>query len=195
MRVEVPKSDRTKTRMERYREKMESGQSMRIPFQIVCVNFGKENNIAHCYRTAACFGAEVLHLIGNYDDSNSTLRAISGTTNKLTETIIHKSPSDFIRWCRENNVKIACLELPEDQFIKTYKLHEYKFDFSDNQKWAIIGGHETFGCSMELLKAGDVLHIETLGPAYCLNVSQAVNIAAYEFSRQYSNFLSKNRFQ
>jgi tRNA G18 (ribose-2'-O)-methylase SpoU len=78
---------------------------------------------------------------------------------------------------------MVALELPEDESIKTQKLHNYEFDL--NSRCVIIGGHETTGCDMQILRASDVVHIETLGPAYCLNVTQALNTALYEYTRQH----------
>jgi tRNA G18 (ribose-2'-O)-methylase SpoU len=171
---------RTQTRRERYDAKK---SVPRLPIDIACINFGKEPNILFSYRLAACYGASNIHVIGNSEFGTRETRARSGTTYDLTNVIFHKDPQSFIEYCRNDDIKMVALELPEDKDIITHRLHEYEFDL--NSRCVIIGGHETAGCDMQILRASDVVHIETLGPAYCLNVTQALNAALYEYTRQY----------
>lgn len=189
MRVEVPKSDRTKTRMQRYREKMESGQVKKLNVHAACVNFGNELNYAHVLRAAACYGADVVHVIGCYLGDRTALRAVSGTTQDIIETVFHKTPGDFVRYCRENNIKLLALELPDDSLgLKVVSLCDYKFNFEDNQTYAVCTGGESIGIPIEILLNADIASIPAPGKSYCLNTSQAMNVGLYEYVRQYSEW-------
>lgn len=183
---------RKQTRMERYRQKIDNGDVKVLPIQAACVNFGNENNYAMACRAATCYGANKIHLIGNYQGPRMVLRAVSGTTQDLLETIVHKSPGDFVRYCRENNIKIIALELPSDFDIVATPLDEYEFDFSGNQEYVICSGNETVGVDIEILKNADCLFIQMFGKSHCLNTSQALNVGLYEAVRQWNHYNKEN---
>lgn len=180
---------RKQTRMERYREKKSLGYKNNLPIMAGVVNFGKEVNYAQAMRAASCFGCSEVHLIGNCDIGNSKLRSISGTTHTLVPTIQHKSPVEFVEWCRFNNIKIICLELPQDCGLQAMSLNEYKFDFEHGQNYIIVSGSESSGIPLEILINGDILFIPMFGQSYCLNTACSLNIGLYEATSQYSKFI------
>lgn len=181
---------RDQTRIQRYQQKVDSGKTKTLPVQTCCINFGNEINYLEILRASACYGSEVVHLIGNYMGSSQSAKAISGTTNSMIQTAQHKTPNDFIWYCRDNGIKILALELPEDKSISVTEIYDYQFDFS--QKTVIVGGNENTGVPLEILKSAEVVFIPMPGFGYCLNVAQAVNVALYEASRQYHRYIKNN---
>lgn len=156
-----------------------------LPVEVACVNFGNEQNYLNAVRSAVCFGAEKIHLIGNCTLPNKVKRAISGTTLDFIETIQHSSPKEFLDYCLDNNVKPIALELPEDCGLSAEKINNYKFN--QDERYCLVTGHETSGVSTEILHHWntDILYIPLPGKAHCLNTSQALTVALYEFVRQY----------
>lgn len=192
MRIEVPKAERSMTRMDRYRERIASGKTKTLNVHAACINFGNELNYAHVLRAAACYGSDIVHLIGNYLGHRTALRAVSGTTQDIIETVHHQSPGDFVRYCRENNIKLVSLELPSESFgIKVQSLADYRFNFDDNQTYAVCTGGESIGIPIEILLNSDVVYIPGFGKSHCLNTSQAMNVGLYEYVRQYSEWSNK----
>lgn len=184
---------RDKTRIQRYQEKVDSGATRTLPFDLACVNFGKEPNVAYAYRTLACFGGEELHLIGSCMLDNGVIRALSGSTAKISPLNTYKNPQEFIEHCRINNIKIISFELPSESFgIEVGNFYDYEFDFSNGQKFVLTSGGESAGIPLEILLNSTVLAIPLFGKAWCLNTSQVLNIAANEFNRQYYNYLKRN---
>lgn len=183
---------REKTRMQRYQEKVQSGVTKTLPLHIGCINFGKEPNVAHAYRTAACFGAKELNLVGSCHLDHSVMRAVSGTTTGLTPLRQHANAAEFVEFSRENNLKIIALEMPEESFgLKVSNFYEYEFNFSFEQNYIIITGGESIGIMYEILKNSEILTIPCFGASYCLNTSQVLNMAVNEFNRQYYNYLKR----
>ncbi len=180
--------------MERYKEKIESGKVIELPLHLACVNFGKEPNVAHAYRTASCFGAKAIHLIGSCDMEHGKLRAISGSTQSLTPMHKYRNPSEFVEFSRKNNLKILSFEMPDDSFgMKVHNFYEYEFDFENDQEWILATGGESIGIPIEVLINSDVVYVPNRGKSYCLNTSQVLNMATNEFNRQYYNYQKRNR--
>ena len=174
---------RTQTRRERYEAKKNSAK--KLPIQICTVNFQNEKNYAEACRIAACFGVEKINVIGGPGLSRGVLMALSGTTQDLTETQFFSNPSEFVEHCRENDIKIICLELSEEFGIKPQSLHDYKFIFDDNQNVVICTGGESSGVPIELLLNSDVVYIYSPGEAFCLNTATTMGIAVNEAVKQY----------
>ena len=167
---------RSKTRIERYTEKL--NQSQKIPISVGCINFTHDGNLAFLIRSAVCFGAQDIHIVGSVPP-RSELHPRSGSTYDLINIISHKTPGHFIEWTLKENVKIVAAELCE----KSLKLRKYRFNFE--QQVCIFTGHETSGVPGEIIHHADCVEIDMPGPGFCLNTSQAANIVLYEATKQY----------
>jgi len=167
---------RSKTRVERYNEKLKKAK--KIPISVGCVNFIHDGNLGFLIRAAVCFGAQEIHVVGSVPP-RAELHSLSGSTSDLINIIQHNTPRDFIEWCHSKNVKIVAAELCE----KSYKLRKYKFNFE--QQICIFTGHETSGVPGEIIHHADCVEIDMPGPGFCLNTSQAANIVLYEATKQY----------
>ena len=169
-------SNRRKTRRQRYQEKI--SESRVIPVSIGCVNFMHDGNLGFLIRAAACFGVKDIHVIGSVPH-RSKLKRLSGSTCDFVNLKQHASPREFIEWSTKNNVKIIAAEISD----KSTVLRNYKFNF--DSRLCIFTGHETTGVPGEIVHVADCVEIEMPGPGFCLNTSQAANIALYEAVRQY----------
>lgn len=162
----------------------------KLPIQICTVNFQNEKNYAEACRIASCFGVEKINVIGSQGLNNGALRAVSGTTHYITETQFFSNPSEFVQYCRNEGIKIICLELSEELSIKPQSIHDYKFLFETNQKVVICSGSENFGIPIELLINSDVIFIPCLGEAFCLNTAVSLAIGVNEAVKQYMEYLN-----
>lgn len=171
---------RDETRRQRYNKKLEHIKQM--PVSIATINFGKEANIAYVFRAAACFGASRVHIIGN-TPSREIMNDLSGSTFDYMLKTYYSRPEAFAKHCKEQGVKLIAFEMPSEDY-PAVPINEYKFDFSVES--CIIVGHETIGVPVELLIQAERVYIPMPGVGYCLNTSQAANIALYEAARQYS---------
>ena len=90
-------SDRTfnrkNTRLERYLKK--KGNAITLPVYLVAFNFDIDYNIAFLIRTAACFGAKELFIIGSVPD-RSSVNSKSGSLFDFVKIRQFSNPSLFL---------------------------------------------------------------------------------------------------
>jgi len=169
---------REETRRQRYDAKKKTAKT--FPISIATVNFKHDGNIGYLIRSAACFGANAVHVIGSLPD-RKVLNPLSGSLIDYVEINKYRDPAAFIEYARENNIKLISAELSkESESIETYD-----FDFS--QPICIIVGHEETGIPVEILNNSDKIYIPMPGVGYCLNTSQVANILLYETTTRYQN--------
>ena len=169
---------REKTRRQRYDSKKKTAKT--FPISIATVNFQCDGNIGYLIRSAACFGADRVHVIGSLPE-RKILNPLSGSLVDYIDIDEHKDPAAFIQHARENNIQLISAELcKESESIETYE-----FDFS--QPICIVIGHEETGVPVEILNNSGKVYIPMPGVGYCLNASQAANILLYEITTQYQN--------
>ena len=174
---------RQETRRQRYDKKLKTARTM--PVSVASINFSREANIAYVVRSAACFGADEVMVIGSTPNKD-LMNDLSGSTYDYVKFRKFSTPSDFIRYCEDNNLNIISLE-PPGEYNNSISLHDFKFDFS--RRNVICVGGETVGLTMDIIVKSQCVYIEMMGPGYCLNTSQAANIALYEAARQYARRL------
>ena len=75
---------RDQTRRERYDEKKYNAKS--YPISIAAINFMHDGNLGYLIRSAACFGAERLYVIGHVPE-RSRIKASSGSLTDYVEII------------------------------------------------------------------------------------------------------------
>jgi tRNA G18 (ribose-2'-O)-methylase SpoU len=167
---------RNKTRKQRYNEKMKNADS--FPISITTINFHCDENLGYIIRSAACFGAECVNVIGCIPDRRE-LRKLSGSLLDYVELRQFKNPEDFLKDCREQGIKLVSAELTST----ADNLEDYDFDL--NRRTSVIVGNETTGVPQQLIVNSDPVYIEMPGVGYCLNTAQAANIMLYEAVRQF----------
>jgi tRNA G18 (ribose-2'-O)-methylase SpoU len=176
---------RDKTRRERYEEKKPSAKT--YPISIATVNFMHDGNLGYLIRSAACFGAQCVHVIGSVPHPR-ILRALSGTLTDYVQLKRHSNPTAFLEHTKENDIKLISAEIND----VAVSIEKYRFDF--DKPVCIVVGHEETGIPTEIIKQSDSVYIPMPGVGFCLNTSQAGNIMLYEAVKQYeaqSRFLEE----
>ena len=135
-------------------------------------------------RAASVFGAFEVCCIGS-TPKRSIMRDLSGGTYDIINFKQFSNPTDLIQYCRDEDIKMISFELSTEHF-PAVPLSEYRFDFT--RRSVIIVGHESFGVPNEILAHSDRVYIQSDGIGFCLNTSQAANIALYIASQQYKEY-------
>lgn len=168
---------RTETRAERHAAKLAVAQTHNVA--PVCINFMYEENVAFVVRSAACFGAKEVCVLGSLPEPNK-LKSKSGSTNGLLPIKSFANPSEFLAYAREQNAFIVAAELCEGS------VSIYDFEFPKDKMVYLICGHEELGVPAEILANSDaIVNIPMPGKAFCLNTSQCATALMFEYIRQY----------
>ena len=134
-----------------------------------------DGNLGYLVRSAACFGAECVHVIGSVPDRGA-LNPSSGTLCDYIEIRQYSTPMEFLNHIRENEICLVSAEINEN----AKPLSRYEFDF--NRHTCFVLGHENSGVPSDILRSSDTVFIPMPGVGYCLNTAQAGNIMLYEFT-------------
>ena len=162
---------REKTRRERYNDKKRNAKT--YPISLCCVNFQHDGNLGYLIRSAACFGAQCIHVIGTLP-RRSVLNPLSGSLYDYVPIVQHASPKAFLEYAINENLKLVSAEICEDSI----PISSYRFSF--DRDICLVVGNEESGVPIEILHNSDKVHIPMPGVGYCLNTSQAANIMLYE---------------
>ena len=174
---------RNQTRRQRYLEK--SKKSKTFPISVATVNFLHDGNLAFVIRSAVCFGAEAVHVIGSVPEYNE-LKRLSGSMVDFVKIIQHNNPSAFLDYCRQNDINLVSAEISEE----AEEIEDYNPDFS--RPVCIVVGHEETGVPAEISVNSDNVYIDMPGVGYRLNTSQTANIFLHKFVNLYQ---SQNLFK
>lgn len=174
---------RNETRRDRYNKKKNS--SSKLPIEVCTVNFKEEVNVAFVLRSAACFGAAAVNVIGSVP-KRKTLATRSGTVQDYVPINQFSNPHEFLQYCKNNHIKVISAELDPE----AVSIHKYNFknDLVDFKKICIVVGHEQIGIPADILNNSQKIFIDMPGIGYCLNTSQAANIFLYEATKQIVGF-------
>lgn len=171
-------SARNNTRRERYDLKKDSSKNLNL--SIATINFSVNDNLAFMIRSAACFGVKNIYVIGSVPP-RSFLNSKSGSLYDYVDIKSFSRPSEFLKFCRENNFDLYSIDLTD------ISSSIYETKFSKKNHSVMVLGHETTGIPVEILINSKHLHIPMPGVGFCLNVSQAGTVAISEFYRKTIN--------
>jgi len=167
---------REETRRQRYDNKLQTAK--KYPISLCAINFRVDDNFGYLVRSAACFGAERLYVVGHVPSRHS-IKASSGSLIDYVEIVSFSTPRDFVDHAKSEGIQIVSAELVEG----SKPLASYSFDFS--RPIALVVGNEESGVPSEIIHNSDVVYVEMPGIGYCLNTSQTANICLYEMVTQY----------
>ncbi len=169
---------RTETRRQRHDNKIKNAKT--YPVEICTINFQIEENVAFVVRSASCFGASVVNVIGSLP-AHKYLAGRSGTSQDLVKINQFKSPHDFLEYARVNDILLISADLDDE----AVSIHDYEFPL--NKRICVVVGHETMGIPAEISMNSDKVYIPMPGKNFCLNTSQAANIFLYEIAKKYES--------
>lgn len=167
---------RNETRRERYDRK--GRRSLQLPISFVTINFDCDDNLAFTIRTAACYGARNIYVIGSIPP-RKFLNPKSGSLYDYVNLIGFSNPSSFLRYARDRDMNLISAEISDS----ATSLYDYQFDF--NRHTGIVLGHETTGVPVDIVMNSAHVYVPMPGPGFCLNTSQTGTAFITEYSRQY----------
>ena len=167
---------RAETRRDRYDKKLKTAK--KYPISLCAINFRDDDNLGYLVRSAACFGAERLYVVGHVPE-RSCLKAPSGSLTDYVEIEQFSRPAEFLIHAQLEGIQVVCAELVEG----ARPLSAYNFNF--DRPICLVVGNEQIGIPSEILARSDIVYIEMPGVGYCLNTSQAANIMLYEAVKQF----------
>ena len=167
---------RHETRRQRYDNKLQTAK--KYPISLCAINFRVDDNLGYLVRSAACFGAERIYVVGHVPP-RSRIKAASGSLVDYVEIVSFATPRDFLDHTKGEEIQIVSGEVVE----QAIPLASYTFIF--DRPLCLVVGNEECGVPSEIVANSDVVYIEMPGIGYCLNTSQAANVLLYEAVRQY----------
>ena len=156
-------------------------QAGKYPLTVVLDNVRSLNNIGSVFRTCDAFLIEGLILCGI--TATPPHREISKTALGATESV---------KWQYEENT-VNVLKRLKDEGYKVYAIEQtvhaimlQNFKISQNEKYAIIFGHEIRGVEQEVVNLCDgAIEIPQHGTKHSINVAVSAGIVLWEFFRFY----------
>ena len=167
---------RNQRRKERYDHNQKHAKT--FPISLCTVNFMCDGNLGYLIRSAACFGAECVHVIGNLP-SRKDINPASGTLYDYVKIRRYDTPQDFLDYAKSNSIQIISAEI--DEIAEPLPSYNFNFDCHIT----LVVGNEQTGIPVEILKVSEKVYIPMPGIGFCLNTSQAANILLYEAVKAY----------
>lgn len=146
------------------------------PFVIVLDNIRSMHNVGSAFRTADAFLCEKILLCGI--TARPPHREIHKTALGATETVdweYYENSVEAINELKTKGYKIASIEQADDSISLE------KFDFTSDQKLALIFGNEVKGVSESLIENSDyVIEIPQYGTKHSINVSVSIGVVIWD---------------
>lgn len=146
------------------------------PFVIVLDNIRSRHNVGSAFRTADAFLCEKILLCGI--TARPPHREIHKTALGATETVdweYYENSVEAINELKTKGYKIASIEQADDSISLE------KFDFTSDQKLALIFGNEVKGVSESLIENSDyVIEIPQYGTKHSINVSVSIGVVIWD---------------
>lgn len=153
----------------------------RKTFPIVVLSDGIRlaKNVGSLFRISEAFGVNKL-LIHGLDEKlpNRKFTRVARSTEKVLPYEIVNNVQECLEEYKKSH-KIVAIEITENSSA----INDFKFD--KDQQYVFVVGAETQGISQEVLNhCEEFLHINMFGLNSSMNVTQALSIALYEYTRQ-----------
>lgn len=153
----------------------------KTPVIVVLDNIRSLNNIGSVFRSSDAFMIESIYLCGitatppNKDIHKTALGATESVDWKYFE-----KTEDAIASLKEKGYIVASIEQVEN----SVSLEE--IDVKDDDKYALILGHEVKGVQQEIINISDFcIEIPQIGTKHSLNISVSAGIVLWEFFKKY----------
>ena len=153
----------------------------KLPIVLVLDNVRSLNNVGSAFRTADSFLLESLYLCGvtgTPPNAEIEKTALGATESMAWEHF--KTTQEAVEDLRKKGYKIYAIE----QVEKSTYLQD--FNYSKNEKIAIIFGNEVYGVEQEVINSCDgSIEIPQLGTKHSLNISVSIGIVVWEVAKHY----------
>ncbi len=152
----------------------------KTPFMLVMDNVRSLHNIGSLFRTADAFRLEGIYLCGI--TATPPHREIHKTALGATESVqweYREETTDAISELKEKGYMILSVEQAEGAVLLD------QVQLSDNQKYALVFGHEIRGVDQQVVDLSDqCIEIPQYGTKHSLNISVAAGIVIWELFRR-----------
>ena len=159
-------------------------QAEKIPFIVVLDNVRSLHNVGAVFRTADAFRLEAVYLCGmTATPPNAEMHKTALGAELVVDWEYDKETIDAVERLQKKGYKVFAIEQAENsidlqQFAKT-EIENY-----ENEKIAIVLGHEVFGVQQEVIdKCDGCIEIPQYGTKHSLNVSVTAGIVMYEIAK------------
>jgi tRNA G18 (ribose-2'-O)-methylase SpoU len=156
-------------------------QAGKYPVMVVLDNVRSLNNIGSVFRTCDAFLLEGICLCGI--TAQPPHREISKTALGATESVqwkYYENTLDAVDQLQKLGYKVYAIE----QTVHSCMLQG--FTFSQNEKYALIFGHEIHGVKQEVVDICDgAIEIPQHGTKHSLNIAVSAGIVLWEFFKFY----------
>lgn len=154
-------------------------RSEKLPVVLVLDNVRSLNNVGSAFRTADSFLLESLYLCGVTGTPPNA--EIEKTALGATQSMVwkhFKSTKEAVHELKQNGYKVYAIEQVENS---TYLQN---FNYTKNEKIAIIFGNEVYGVEQEVINVCDgSIEIPQLGTKHSLNISVSIGIVVWEIAK------------
>lgn len=149
-----------------------------FPIAVLTDGIRLAKNVGAIFRICEAFGVSHLYIHG-LDEKlpNRKFTRVARSTEKVLPYSIVDDVTSFLQELK-NEYCIIAIEITAN----SVRIQDFQFD--PNRKYLFVVGAETDGISQEVLNhCDDFLHINMFGKNSSMNVTQALSIALYEYSR------------
>ena len=131
------------SRKQRYDKKKKHAKT--YPISICAINFMCDGNLGYLIRSAACFGAECIHVIGSVPD-RKVINSLSGSLYDYVKIRKYDTPQSFLAYAKDHEFKIISAEIDRSSKPITY------YDFNFERNIILVVGNEQSGIPVEILR-------------------------------------------
>jgi 23S rRNA (guanosine2251-2'-O)-methyltransferase len=155
-------------------------KTKKAPFIIVLDNVRSQSNVGSIFRTADAFLTEAIYLCGI--TSSPPHREIQKTALGATESVFWEyfpETSTAVNELKAKGYKIVAVEQAEGSIA----LQDLQIE--NNQKYALVFGHEVNGVDQEILNNCDLcVEIPQFGTKHSFNIAISVGIVLWEVNKK-----------
>lgn len=153
-------------------------ERLTFPVKVLTDGVRLAKNIGSIFRICEAFGVSKLYIHG-LDEKlpNRKFTRVARSTEKILPYEIVEDVKSFIETAK-TQYRIIAIEITGN----SKRIQDY--DFKAHDKCVFIVGAETSGISKDVLDlCDDFVHVEMFGRNSSMNVSQALSISLYEYTR------------
>jgi len=159
-------------------------QAEKIPFIVVLDNVRSLHNVGAVFRTADAFRLESVYLCGmTATPPNAEMHKTALGAELVLDWEYDKETIDAVERLQKKGYKVFAIEQAENS-IDLQQFAKIEIENYENEKIAVVLGHEVFGVQQEVIdKCDGCIEIPQYGTKHSLNVSVTAGIVMYEIAK------------
>lgn len=157
------------------------------PFVVVLDNVRSLNNVGSVFRTSDAFLVESICLCGiTAQPPHKDIHKTALGATESVDWIYYENSLDAIGKLKKEGYQLVAIEQTENStFLQDFKVEQ-------NEKYALILGHEVKGVAQEVINQCDfVIEVPQFGTKHSFNISVTAGMVLWELFRKYKYDLQK----